>query len=130
MAKKQATSAETGAWTRIDDSVIDRIAEIGPTAFSVYAALAKHTDVKGKCFPSLARLAEIVGRSDRTVRSELRRLEEAGLIRIVPTRNNEGRSLTNVYHLATLPPRGEAEASFRGGRKPVSGVGGNQLPPN
>jgi len=98
---KRKPTPSTG-WTRIDNGVIERIAEIGTTAFAVYAALAMHTDNKGKCFPSLARLAEIVGVSTRTVQRELRRLEKAGLVKVIAPGKTNGKS--NVYQLTNPPP--------------------------
>jgi len=67
----------SGGFAKIERRVIDRIAEVGPTAFAVYAVLAAHADPLGTCCPSVA---AIVGASGRTVKRGLRQLERAGLL--------------------------------------------------
>jgi len=70
----------SGGFAKIERRVIDRIVEVGPTAFAVYAVLAAHADPLGTCWPSVATIAAIVGASGRTVKRGLRRLERAGLL--------------------------------------------------
>ena len=108
-------------WTRIDDGVIDRIAEIGPTAFAIYAALAKHTDTEGTCYPSVSTLGTITGLSRRTVQLALRRLQKEGLVMVVVSKNDVGRSLANLYKLTHLPPDREGARDCAGGRTRLRG---------
>jgi hypothetical protein len=74
-------------------------AEVGPRAWTVYCALCYHASAGArKCWPSLARLGELVGASWRRVHEALRRLVAAGLVRIVPRRGH-----SSMYEV-TDPP--------------------------
>lgn len=127
-------------WHRMPNLVTERISEIGVTAYAVYGVLGLHADSEGACWPSVARIGAIVGVTARTIRTHLRTLEKAGLIRIESRKHSNG-NLTNVYHMITpqLPPEASfsptetddtpTEASFRRVRKPASSPPGSQLPP-
>jgi hypothetical protein len=96
---------QVDGWVRIDRATIAKLPEIGSTAMAVYLVLAAHADDDGRCWPSEATLARLVGCTDRTVRTSLKALEAAGLIGKQRRRRD-----TPVYTLHT-------------GRKPASGQG-------
>jgi len=70
----------------------------------VLVALAEHADDKGRCYPSIARLARRTGLSERAVQSSIKRLCAAGFINV---ELNAGKRGTNVYVLRLIPA-GEA----------------------
>jgi DNA-binding transcriptional regulator YhcF (GntR family) len=70
------------------------IARVGPVAFCVYVAIKAHTDLNtGNAWPSIALLAQQVGVSSDTVERALKKLIEAGLLRV----KKQGRS--NMYEV-------------------------------
>ncbi len=78
---------------------------IGSAAVLVYAVLAQHSDEDGVCWPSVGRVAEIAGISERAVRRHLRTLE--GHRQIMTETRDDGKGQTsNSYRLLTTqqPP--------------------------
>lgn len=71
-----------------------------PAAKLVLIALADHADEKGSCWPALPRLAKRCQMTERGIRIQLRRLEQAKLIE---TTFRTGRP--NTYRLALTPER-------------------------
>ena len=101
-----------GRWFWLDNGVVERIAEIGPLAFAVYAVLAKYADDHRRCFPAVPRIAELLGKSDRAVQDAMDRLEKASLIQVELSKGGRGKNATNRYRLLPLPPPCKGEASF------------------
>ena len=63
-----------------------------------YACLADHANNRtGECWPSMARLAEILGRSVRTVQRHLHALKECGVVEFVERRRHKGRYSSYLY---------------------------------
>ncbi len=94
----------------------------GPTAKAVLVSMADHADEDGACFPSVARLAAHTELSERAVRSALRRLEAAGLVK---SRARSGTSTLYVLNLETPAP----SAAPASRSAPAVGAGGQDVPP-
>lgn len=59
------------------------VAEVGPNAFAVWTAIKSHADFQtGKAWPSIRRLCDLVGLTDKTVMRCIETLEVAHLLRI------------------------------------------------
>jgi len=86
-------------WFHIDNALLDDFgARIGAYGVAVYAALARHADAKGVCFPSYQGIADKLGVSRRQVIRTVAVLVEHGLIR-VQTRRLPGKRPQNLYVL-------------------------------
>ena len=80
-------------WFWIENELIDRT-DLSFEVKSMYMILARFADSEGKCFPSIEKLAEIIGKDKRTVIRYIKKLEEKGLIE-KKRRFNQ----TNIYCL-------------------------------
>ena len=80
-------------WFWIENELIDRT-DLSFEVKSMYMILARFADNEGKCFPSVEKLAEIIGKDKRTVIRYIKKLEEKGLIE-KKRRFNQ----TNIYYL-------------------------------
>lgn len=80
--------------------VLDAAPSIGPTAVTCYIALAEMANGLGECWPGLATLAARIGRSERQIRTALRRLEAAGLVE-----TTQRGQTSNVFRLPKHPAR-------------------------
>ena len=78
----------------VKDWIIGAGREHSPTARLVALAIADHLNKRGEAWPSQRRLAELVGCSERRVRSALR-----VVAREVFTVHRRGRGLTSIYRL-------------------------------
>ncbi len=73
---------------------------------------------KGYCWPSVGTLAELVGRSRRTIQAALARLEAVGYIRVEHNVGGPGGGSSNRYHLVLesdvqkTAPRYASDAQF------------------
>lgn len=75
-------------------------------ALAVYAALAKHADKDGVCWPSVRSLMEQTGWSESTIKRTIKRLVASGLISVVPRTTELGDADSNRYTLTHHPLRG------------------------
>jgi hypothetical protein len=91
-------------FTIIDNEAIDRGAEVGTSAFAVYAAIARHVDEQRRAWPGIDRLAKMTGISPRWVMHAIRHLETAGWLVVDRT---PGRRNTYI-----LPPIKSGEPQF------------------
>lgn len=73
---------------------------LGPTERLVMLALADHADDDGRCYPSISRLCQRTGLSERAVQNNTRKLVEAGYIRIVI---GGGKGNSNLYFVSANP---------------------------
>ena len=80
-------------WFWVENELIDRT-DLSFEVKSMYMILARFADNEGKCFPSIEKLAEIIGKDKRTVIRYIKKLEEKGLIE-KRRRFNQ----TNIYYL-------------------------------
>ncbi|HEY3415998.1 MAG TPA: helix-turn-helix domain-containing protein [Armatimonadota bacterium] len=76
-----ASSSETrGGFTVIDNQfLLHYVGRLDPRATTLYLILSQYADYHtGVCFPKLATLAERLGVNERSIRRQLRTLEEKG----------------------------------------------------
>ena len=73
---------------------------LGPTERLVMLALADHADEEGKCYPSMQRLCERTGLSERAVQMNVKRLVEAGYLRVSV---GGGKGNANLYFVSPNP---------------------------
>ena len=81
------------------------IMEAGIPAYAIgtLCALSDHANSKnGLCWPSMNRLARILGCSVRTVQRHLHTLKEKGLIEFVERRRNGGRYSSYLYRVVHI----------------------------
>ena len=71
-----------------------------PTERLIMLALADHADDDGRCYPSIQRLCQRTGLSERAVRTNLRALEKSGYVR---TKKGGGRGGTSLYYISANP---------------------------
>lgn len=91
---------------------------------AVLVALVRHTDDAGACWPSVDRLAAMVGASDRAVRDHLAALEADGwLVRDRTRRPWDGR-YAGYRYVVSLPRLGLAGGAKPAGRPPAKPAGG------
>ena len=86
----------TKNWFWIENELVDRIV-LSFEEKAMYMILARFVDKEGKCFPSIEKLSEIIGKDKRTVIRYMKKLEEKGLVE-KKRRYNQ----TNVYCLKNV----------------------------
>jgi hypothetical protein len=92
---------EDGNWFWLDNSVIDLVAKVGPTAFSVYVYLVRRSKGTPRtCFPSHGKIAEDLGFSYETAKRSIADLGQAGAITI-DHKNGKGNTYTIIDTLVT-----------------------------
>ena len=75
-----------------------REAGLGLHVLPTYLCLLDHTDSRGRCWPSINRMASILGLCRRTVERHMRQLSDAGLVlRNHQQRARRGRFSTRRY---------------------------------
>lgn len=72
-------------------------------AVRLFAALLRHGMDPKSCYPSLERLAELLGKTDRTIRRQIRELESAGWVEVVTRHRPDGGQTSNGYRLYSAP---------------------------
>jgi DNA-binding transcriptional ArsR family regulator len=94
-------------------------------AIPTYAALCDYTNNKtGLCWPKMETLAEVLGRSVRTIQRHLHELRALGLVEFVERRRWRGRFSGYTYrvlHVAALIRRKKASPTTGHGRPVGSG---------
>lgn len=73
---------------------------LGPTERLVMLALADHADDDGRCYPSIQRLCQRTGLSERAVQTNIRKLVDQGYIRTIP---GGGKGNANLYFVSANP---------------------------
>lgn len=85
------------------DNVCFKGSIVSPSARFVYMCLCKHADSTHQtCFPSLNRIAEIVGKSISTVKRAVRELCKYGAIERNPRFRKDGGQTSNLYKVAQV----------------------------
>jgi len=85
------------------DNVCFKGSVVSPSARFVYMCLCKHADSTHQtCFPSLSRIAEIVGKSISTVKRAVRELCKYGAIERNPRFRKDGGQTSNLYKVAQV----------------------------
>ena len=76
---------------------------IKPSAKIVLYWLADHYNGEtGECFPSHKRLAECCEMTRQSIINQLKILEEAGLVKIIPRFRSNGSHTSNTYELILI----------------------------
>ena len=75
---------------------------LGPTERLVMLALADHADDEGRCYPSIARLCERTGLSERAMQVRIKALSAEGYLVV---NANAGPKGCNVYFVRPYPPQ-------------------------
>ena len=94
---KPSAEATSEGYTRIPNNVLDD-ASLTVGARFTYALLLRHAYGKDYCFPSQKRLAALMGISEKWLRTHLRELEGAGLMKT----ERKDRTRHNRYCLQRL----------------------------
>ncbi|MFC2037690.1 helix-turn-helix domain-containing protein [Chloroflexota bacterium] len=104
----------TGNWFFVHNVIIDTYGPlVGSDGIAVYTALCRHADVKTQtCFPSHKTLAREAGLSVTTVKKQLRKLKQFGLVHVAHRKREDGPQTSNLYTLLD-PPRREATTPRR-----------------
>ena len=90
-------------FTRMPKTEVLMEAEVPAYAIGTLCVLSDHTNSKsGLCWPSMNRLAWILGLSVRTVQRHLHTLKEKGLIEFVERRRNRGRYSSYLYRVVHI----------------------------
>lgn len=118
--------------------------DLSAQAVRVFGALDRHAGEAGSCYPSLARIARLIGCSQDTVRRAIADLVDAGAVvvtpQFVPAVGHDGeptgkmRQTSNTYELrgappgaaATPPPSPNATAAPRGDAGPITRASVNE----
>lgn len=82
-------------------------------AVRVYGVLLRHGQDPENCFPSYARIGNLIGRSARSVPGWIRTLEQAGWIERVPQLSRLGDWSHNAYRVYASPDHDAAERAVR-----------------
>ncbi len=88
-------------WAPVPESLIYD-ADMSDKAVRVYAALMRHGLDPSSCYPSHARLADLIGCAARSVQRPLRDLEQAGWIERVRRLDESGQRISDGFHVHTL----------------------------
>jgi DNA-binding transcriptional ArsR family regulator len=87
-------------FTRIPKTTDLIVAGVPVEAIPTYTCLADHAHNRtGECWPSMRRLAEILGKSVRTIQRHLHTLKECGLVEFVERRRHRGRFSSYLYRV-------------------------------
>ena len=110
-------TTERGAWCWMPNAILDYAERglIDALGVAVYMALARHADTSAGCYPSLGRLARMLGLSRDTVRDRLYQLRDVQLI-IIRRRWLRNHKPTSHYYILLeplpLPPLTAASDNF------------------
>lgn len=84
----------------VDDSYLNGYAKyLGVTASMVYFSLCRHANKDQLSFPSQKLIAEELGINERTVMQKLSLLKRWNIIKVVRTKNQQGKWINNTYIL-------------------------------
>ena len=87
-------------FTRIPKVEALVLAGVPTEAIATYCVLADHANNRtGECWPSMTRLAQILGKSVRTIQRHLHALKECGLVEFVERRRHRGRFSSYLYRV-------------------------------
>lgn len=73
---------------------------LAPTERLIMLALADHADDTGRCYPSIQRLCQRTGLTERAVQSNIKKLQAQGYIKVVP---GGGKGRPNIYFVSANP---------------------------
>lgn len=107
-------------------SAIFESTTLGPTERLIMLALADHANSEGACYPSIGRLCQRTGLSERAVQTNIRKLVEAGYIRIAP---GGGKGRPNLYFISANPAVSGRDTAATNSTKPRSGCTPQEMHP-
>jgi Helix-turn-helix domain len=85
--------------TRIENSIIDNMAQIGVYGYAVYSAIKRHLNQKtGDCYPSYATIARKIGIDRGTVIRYVKKLKALNLIDPLLRFKEDGSPTSNQYN--------------------------------
>ncbi len=85
-------------FTRVDNDLLPKLAEISNLAINVYVTLKSHADENGECFPSIETIASRSKMSERKVREIIKALIDAKPPLLEKTRrSSQSGRLSNIY---------------------------------
>jgi Helix-turn-helix domain len=91
-------------------------ATISADAVRVFGVLHRHGTDPTNCYPSHARIAELIGRSKRSVPGWIKELADAGWVEVIPRRDERGDQMSNAYRVMMMRAGERApRAGERGG---------------
>jgi DNA-binding transcriptional MocR family regulator len=94
----------------VDDFIQFHAREVGPIASMIYMVIRKHEKWgTHQCWPSIARIAHLVGVSVSSVQRHLDKLVKAGLIMIEPRWGKKGDPTTHLYTVLDPSPAAVAK---------------------
>jgi hypothetical protein len=122
--------------TRIENTIIANMADIGVYCYAVYCAIKMHVNqATGDCFPSYATIARITGIHRSTVIECVKKLRVLKLISPLWRFKEDGSHASNQYNFQetenSVPSKkiGEVVKTEQGGRpEPPPPVGGDDYP--
>ena len=103
MSGEKVSDARRGHFYMYDDILDDYGKELGAFGVAVYCMLCRRAGKNGSSYPSLRRMAEDLGMSERQAKRELKKLKTLGLISIKPRRNEQGRQMSSEYTVLDAP---------------------------
>lgn len=93
------------------DNVCFKGSAVSTSARFVYLCLCKHADnTKQTCFPSLNRIAQIVGKSLSTIKRAVRELCSYGVIKRTARFRKDGGQTSNLYTIVASDPNALTKA--------------------
>jgi hypothetical protein len=88
--------------TRIENSIIDNMAQIGVYGYAVYCAIKRHLNQKtGDCYPSYATIARKIGIDRGTVIRYVKKLKALNLISPLLRFKEDGSPTSNQYNFSS-----------------------------
>jgi hypothetical protein len=89
----------------VDNVILDEFgAVLDPYGIAVYCALCRYADLQNQeCYPSVGKIARVIGAGTTKVREKLRQLEALGLIATQEQYKEGGRQTSNNYILLDPP---------------------------
>ncbi len=95
--------------------------ELPPTQKLVLISLADHANQDGECWPSINRLAKFTGLGRTAIKTNLKKLEDAGFITAEQRLREDGGHTSHLYHLNNPLCRGVPYPMSGGDHAPMSG---------
>ena len=113
--------------TRIENSIIDNMAQIGVYGYAVYCAIKRHLNQKtGDCYPSYATIARKIGIDRGTVIRYVKKLKALNLISPLLRFKEDGSPTSNQYNFS--PEAENSSGSVGSGTKQLPVVAQDNHP--
>ena len=92
---------QSGVFWLANDIIDKHGRELGPFGIAAYCALVRHADKAGRCFPSLATLANETGMSKSSLLRALADIQRLGLVNVERRSTKERGKVSNIYTLVS-----------------------------